>query len=326
LKVLVAEDDALVRRLLETFLSRWGYEVVTALDGGRAWEILQSDAAPRLALLDWMMPVMDGVDICRAVRARQADGYTYLLLLTSRDNRQDVLDGLNAGADDYLTKPFHPEELRARLRAGERILELENNLLAAREVLQFKALHDPLTGLLNHGAILDILQKELARALRDASSIGLLLLDVDHFKRTNDLHGHLAGDQVLLEIARRMVNSVRSYDGVGRYGGEEFLIVMPSCDPPSVREKAEQLRSVIAARPIETSEGRIAVTASFGILATASWPETDVPALLRAVDAALYRAKDAGRNCVVLASPEEAAVRVSPPDSVGSAQERESHR
>lgn len=326
MKLLVAEDDLVVRRLLESFLERWGYEVVPALDGGRAWEILQSEEAPRLVVLDWMMPVMDGVDICRAVRGRQAGGYTYLLLLTSRDNRQDVLEGLDAGADDYLTKPFHPEELRARLRAGERILELENNLLAAREILQFKALHDPLTGLWNHGAILDSLQKELARALRDSSSIGLLLLDVDHFKRTNDLHGHLAGDQVLQEIARRLVNSVRAYDGVGRYGGEEFLIVMPACDPASVRDKAEQLRREIAARPIETGEGRIGVTASFGGLATVSWPDMDVRGLLRAVDAALYRAKDAGRNCVVLASPEDAATRASPRDTIGVREEQESHR
>jgi diguanylate cyclase (GGDEF)-like protein len=317
MRVLIAEDDAVIRRLLETFLSRWGYEVVTTLDGGVAWEILRSEGAPRLALLDWMMPVMDGVEVCRAVRSREGSGYTYILLLTSRDDRKDLLEGLDSGADDYLTKPFHPDELRARIRAGKRILDLENRLLAAREVLQFKAMHDSLTELLNHGAVLERMQQEMARARREASSLGVLLLDVDHFKAINDRFGHLAGDQVLREIAQRMSAAVRSYDVVGRYGGEEFLVLLPVCGAEEARERAEQIRLAIAARPIATEEGSVDVTVSLGALGTGQWLGGEAVSLLRSVDAALYRAKAAGRDRVILASPgdpapEPAAVAASP--------------
>ncbi len=305
MRVLIAEDDAVIRRLLESFLSRWGYEVVTALDGGRAWEILQGEEAPRLALLDWVMPVREGPDICRALRSRRSETYTYVLLLTSRDDRRDVLEGLESGADDYLTKPFHPEELRARLRAGTRILDLENSLLEAREVLRFKALHDPLTELWNHSAILERLEQELARSRREKSSLGVILLDVDHFKNINDVHGHVAGDQVLQEISRRMLSSVRSYDGVGRYGGEEFMVLLPSCDGAASREKAEQIRSAIAEWPIQTTEGQVHATVSLGVLASVSWPQADPVVVLRAADSALYQAKAAGRNCTVVAEPQE---------------------
>jgi two-component system cell cycle response regulator len=316
-RVLIAEDDAVIRRLLESFLGRWGYEVVTALDGGSAWEILQAEGAPRIAVLDWMMPVMDGVEVCRAVRQRDAAGYTYILLLTSRDDRKDLLEGLDSGADDYLTKPFHPDELRARIRAGRRIFDLENRLLAAREDLQFKADHDTLTGLWNRGAVLERLDQELARARRESSSIGILLLDLDHFKAINDGSGHLAGDQVLREVAQRMSAAVRSYDVVGRYGGEEFLVLLPVCGAEEARERAEQIRLAIAARPIVTREGSHTVTASLGAIGTADRPQADAASLLRLADAALYGAKAAGRDRVVLASPgdpatEGVAVAVSP--------------
>jgi two-component system cell cycle response regulator len=318
-KVLIAEDDAVNRRLLESLISRWGYEAVTALDGSRGWEILQRKDAPRLAILDWMMPGMDGVDICRAVRGRRAAGYTYMLLLTSRDGRQDVLEGLEAGADDYLTKPFHPDELRARLRAGKRILDLEDSLLITRDLLQYKALHDPLTELWNHGAILDRLNQELTRARREHQSLGVVMLDTDHFKGVNDVFGHPVGDQVLKEIARRMLSSVRSYDGVGRYGGEEFLVLLPACDLAGARERAEHLRAAIAERPIETSEGPVPLTASLGVLSTASWPEADGASILRAVDAALYRAKAEGRNRIVVAAPQHSltAAGAEPKNLVG---------
>jgi two-component system cell cycle response regulator len=323
MRVLVAEDDAVIRRLLESFLTRWGYDVISAVDGGRAWEILQAEGAPRIAVLDWMMPMMDGVDICRAVRGREAAGYTYILLLTSRDDHKDVLEGLDSGADDYLTKPFHPDELRARIRAGKRILDLQNRLLAARDDLQFRADHDALTELWNRGAILDRLDQELARAKREASSIGVLLLDLDHFKSINDRHGHLAGDQVLREVAQRMTASVRSYDVVGRYGGEEFIVLLPACDAAGARERAEHLRSAIAVRPILTEEGSVSLTASLGALGTDSWPGADAASLLSTVDAALYRAKAAGRDCAVLAAADDPALQQSPVEATPGMAERD---
>ncbi len=306
MRVLLAEDDAVLRRLLESFLAKWGYEVVVAKDGAEAWEILQARDAPRLALLDWVMPVMDGVEVCRKVRKRLSQPYIYILLLTAKKEHFDVVDGLESGADDYLTKPFSPEELEARLRTSKRILDLEDHLVAAREAMHFKATHDALTGLWNRAAILDILRRELPRARREGTSLGLLMADVDHFKLTNDTHGHLVGDEVLREVARRMMASVRVYDAVGRYGGEEFLILLPGCEESSTLERAEQLRAALEDQAMDATGGPVRVTLSIGALSTRSWGEADVDTLLRAADDALYRAKAAGRNRVEQAVPGEA--------------------
>ncbi len=315
MKVLIAEDERVSCRLLETFLRKWGYEVVVAENGAEAWEILQAEDAPRLALLDWIMPSIDGVELCRRVRKRVAQPYIYILLLTAKDDKCEVIEGLESGADDYLTKPFHPQELKARLRVGKRVLELEDNLVAAREGLQFKATHDPLTGLWNHSAILDVLGRELSRARRAAGSVGVLLADLDLFKSINDAHGHLVGDEVLREIARRMVASMRVYDSVGRYGGEEFLVIAPGCDASNARASGERLRAAIEVRPVSTSEGPIQITLSLGAVSSSAWREDDADALLRAADAALYRAKNAGRNRVELAAPGEISVVVSNPSA-----------
>ncbi len=307
MRILVAEDDPVLRRILETFLQQRGYEVVVATDGAAAWEQLQAKDAPRMAVLDWVMPGMDGVEICRKVRKRVAQPYVYLLLLTSKGEKREVVNGLESGADDYLTKPFNPQELAARLRAGERILDLEDNLMAAQEVLQLRATHDALTGLLNRAAILEILQRELPRARREASAVGLLLADLDEFKRINDTYGHLAGDAVLQETARRLAGSVRTYDAVGRYGGEEFLIVMPGCDGATACLRAEHMRAALAAHPMQIDAGAIPVTLSVGAISSSDWREADADALLRHADEALYRAKAAGRNRVELALPGELA-------------------
>jgi diguanylate cyclase (GGDEF)-like protein len=307
-RVLLAEDDPILRRLLESFLVKWGYEVTLANDGAEAWAILQAEDSPRLALLDWMMPGMDGVEVCHEVRKRVAQPYVYMLLLTAKNDNLDVINGLASGADDYLTKPFNPEELQARLRTGKRILDLEDHLVAAREAMYFKATHDALTGLWNRAAILDNLNRELIRARRQTAPMGILLLDLDRFKSINDAYGHFVGDDVLKEAARRMLASVRVYDSVGRYGGEEFLIVLPGCDESSTREKAEQLRKTLEGRVVETSEGSLHVTLSIGALSTDVWRDGDADTLLRAADAALYRAKDAGRNRIEMAVPGKAVL------------------
>lgn len=303
MKALVADDDPVARRLLQSLLRKWGYEVIVAQDGAEAWQALQAEHSPRLALLDWMMPGKDGVEVCREARKRVAQPYVYMLLLTSKDNKRDVIDGLESGADDYLTKPFHPEELEARIRVGRRILDLEDNLVAAREALQFKATHDALTGLWNRAAILDILSRELPRALREGGSLGVLLADLDHFKLVNDTHGHLTGDEVLRETARRLTGAVRVYDAVGRYGGEEFLILIPGCDATATRDRAEHLRGALGNRPFENAGSEIRLTLSVGAVSSGEWREAAPDALLRAADAALYRAKSAGRDRVEMAVP-----------------------
>ena len=313
MKILIAEDDSVSRRMLTSLLSRSGYEVVAVEDGVKAWEILQAEDAPRLALLDWMMPGMDGVGVCRQARKQVGRPYAYLILLTAKGGKVDVIEGLESGADDYLTKPYDAQELKARMRVGLRILELEDNLVASRDAMQFKATHDPLTGLWNRGAVLDFLQRELSRARREKSALGILLCDLDHFKRINDTRGHEAGDEVLREVARHFKGAVRPYDAVGRYGGEEFLILLPGCDLPTTLERAEELRAAISAQPVQTAQGNIPVTLSMGVLVSRDWPQMDADALLRTADGALYRAKAAGRNRVELARPSGNALEVEAP-------------
>jgi diguanylate cyclase (GGDEF)-like protein len=298
MKILIAEDDRLSRRILETVLAEAGYEVVMAYDGREALRMLQAPGAPQVAILDWMMPVMDGIQVCQEVRRWAQQPYIYMLILTSRDRKQDVIEGLDAGADDYLVKPFDAHELRARLRAGCRIIELQNQLVAAREALREQATHDLLTGLWNRAAIFDFLKRELNRAERDGGPVSVVLADLDHFKQVNDTYGHLAGDVVLREAARRMTESLRSHDLIGRYGGEEFLLVLPGCDAARAAGLAERLRRCVGDQAVSMAEGAITATVSLGVAATHTPAAAEAEKLLRAADDALYRAKRAGRNRV----------------------------
>jgi len=321
MKILIADDDPVSCRLLDGLLSKWGYEVIAARDGTEAWQVLQSDRAPRVALLDWMMPGMDGLEICRRVRARSSQPYVYLMLLTANDKVGNVVEGLDSGADDYLTKPFHPQELRARLRVGLRILELESNLVEARENLRFKASHDALTSMWNRGAVMELLERELSRARRDGSSVGILLADIDHFKRINDTLGHLVGDEVLRAVTGRLKSEVRSYDVVGRYGGEEFLILLPGCDNSKLATKAQQLVKIVEHSSVETSVGPVPVTISIGGIAAGDCPRAESSKLLRAADTALYRAKVSGRNRSEMARLPDMDASPAPVDAAAPAPE-----
>jgi diguanylate cyclase (GGDEF)-like protein len=300
MRILFAEDDCVSRHRLAAVLRQWRYEVVEARDGDEAWEELQKEDAPQLAILDWMMPGMDGLEICRRVRQCRREPYTYILLLTAKVQKEDVVAGLEAGADDYLTKPVDVHELQVRLRAGRRILELQKKLIAAREELRIRATRDALTGLWNRTAIFDVLRHEIARAERGGAPLSIVMADVDHFKRVNDVYGHPVGDVVLQEVTRRMQIALRPYDEIGRYGGEELLLILPRCDAQQAVQVAERLRRCIAEAPIDTPEGEISVTVSFGVATKEGDAKADMHLLLRAADDALYRAKQQGRNCVVL--------------------------
>lgn len=305
MKILIADDEPMSRRMLQVLLAKWGYEVIVTEDGDAAWERLRAPDAPRMALLDWMMPGQNGVAVCRALRKLRPEPYTYILLLTARDAKESVVEGLESGADDYLTKPFHPQELKARIRVGQRLLDLEDNLVQAREAMRFKATHDTLTGVWNRGAILEMLEREASRSRREGASLGVLIADLDHFKSVNDTYGHLTGDAVLREVTKRMQADVRPYDAVGRYGGEEFLILLPGCDHSATQDKAERLREVIVREPIDTHAGTLKVTMSIGGVATSDWPSDSGNQLLQMADAALYRAKEEGRNRTVMAGSAE---------------------
>jgi len=308
-RVLIADDDRVSSKLLGGLLTKWGFEVETVHDGVAARSELMKQDAPQLAILDWMMPGLDGIDVIKAVRSAGHESYTYILLLTSKVQKKDLLEGMDAGADDYLKKPFDSDELHARVRAGNRIVDLQAALIRAKNDLQFAAAHDPLTGLWNRGAIVKLLEREISRRERTGDSLGVVMTDIDHFKKINDQYGHLIGDAVLKEVTRRLAAGVRPYDAVGRYGGEEFLMVFPGCNASTLFVSAERLRCSIADQPIETKAGEISVTLSFG-LATTELGDNNLPdceTLLRSADEALYAAKARGRNRVEPAAASLAA-------------------
>ena len=298
MRILIAEDDPVSRRLLEAKLAKWGYEVIVTRDGNEAWEGLRAESAPRLAILDWMMPGIDGVELCRKVRTEIWEPYTYIILLTALQRDEDLVTGMEAGADDYITKPFKSNELRVRLRAGRRIIELQNELIEAREALREQATHDPLTGLWNHEEILRILKRQLSRIEREKGSVSIIMADLDHFKKVNDTHGHMAGDAVLRLTSKRMLSMVRDYDYVGRYGGEEFLLVLPGCDGERARGLAERICQSIRGDCMDIPEGMVPVTISLGVATTCNGIKNDAGSLVQAADLALYRAKQNGRNRV----------------------------
>ena len=302
MKILIADDDAVSRRLMQAQLQKIGYEVITASDGLQAAAELAKIDGPRLALVDWMMPGLDGLGVCREVRERHDNLYVYMLLLTSKQSNEDVVRGLEAGADDYLTKPCNPAELKARLHTGRRILQLEDKLVEAREEMRFKATHDGLTRLWNRSAILSLLRAELSRAMREEKPVSVLLCDVDHFKDVNDTHGHLTGDEVLQEVGSRLQAAVRDHDGVGRYGGEEFLCVLPGCGASQLEERADEVRLAIGGRRFRTITGDMMVSLSVGAITIGEWTKwMTLEPFLKAADDALYRAKALGRDRVVCA-------------------------
>lgn len=328
-RILIADDSIVSRHLLDATLRKWGYEVVIACDGNEAWRILQSEEAPKIAILDWVMPGLTGPEVCRLVRAdtKEKDIYTYILLLTSKSQREDLIEGMESGADDYLTKPFDQHELKVRLRPGLRIIELQQELITAREELREQATKDFLTRIWNRSSILDILDRELERGRRDKQPLGVILADLDHFKAVNDNYGHFGGDAVLREFVRRMSSATRPYDALGRYGGEEFLMVLPGCDDFATRKQAERMRAALANEAMAFNEESRIITCSFG--ATASVPGVDVTAesLIRLADDALYRAKRAGRNRVVFIPSSEipSAAPVETPATAANVAEKLIH-
>lgn len=302
MKVLVAEDDPISRRVLQAMLGDWGYEVVTATDGNEAWAILERDDAPTIAIVDWVMPGTDGIELCRRIRRRSDERYVYVLMLTSRHETRHVVEAMEAGADDYVSKPFDEKELRVRVGAAQR-------LVALQQALRIQATHDALIGTLNRGAIIDILERDLARSAREGTSVGVAMADLDHFKRINDAQGHLIGDAVLREAARRMRSTLRKYDALGRFGGEEFLLVLPDTDLEDSLAAAERTRAAVASEPVSTEAGPVLVTISIGVAATVPGRPVSIKHVLHAADEALYRAKANGRNRV------EAATHVEPRES-----------
>jgi two-component system cell cycle response regulator len=295
-KILLVEDDFMQRQLLLTILTRAGHEVVEADDGEVAWELLQKEHIS-LILTDWMMPVLSGLELIQRIREVNWTAYTYIILLTSKDTQNSIVTGLNAGADDYVTKPFDRDELLARLGIGKRILDLEARLANLTR-------HDPLTGLYNRKALYEIAQAELGRAVREGTPTSLVMLDLDHFKAVNDHFGHAIGDQALRHVAKILLQSNRVYDYVGRWGGEEFLVLLPNTNLVEAAVVTERMRLNIEVIPLRLPEGGvIELRASFGISST---DDTSflLETLLTQADKALSQAKASGRNRVCISNYE----------------------
>jgi two-component system, cell cycle response regulator len=292
MKILLVEDSYIERHKIGQYLTDWGLDYLAVGSGTEAVKLLEGPEPPNLALLDWMLPGLDGIDVCRRIRKPGGEKpYIYTVMLTAKNRKQDLLMAMEAGADDYLPKPVDPSELRARIMAGKRILELQQSL-------RFAATHDFLTNLLNRSEILAALEREFSRSAREGKPVTLILADIDHFKRINDTLGHAAGDEVLKEVARRLKSDLRPYDLVGRYGGEEFLVILPGCDLTTGARRADQIRKLVAKEPIVTPFGKAQATISMGVSSSSADRAHSVADFLHEADTSMYAAKKNGRNRV----------------------------
>lgn len=306
MKVLVAEDDLTSRTIITAILKKWGYGVEVATDGHQALEMLNKPGAPKLALLDWSMPGLSGIEVCEKLRKDHRNDTVYIIILTSKGEKENIVKGLDSGANDYIVKPYNNDELHARIKVGRRMIEIQSELEAAKNALIHEALHDSLTGVLNRRAIITSLNKELSRIRRNNSSLCIGMCDLDHFKKINDEYGHQTGDDVLIEFTKIVRNNLREYDIIGRYGGEEFLILTPECEDSCYETVFQRLCDAVAESKISTRSGDLSITVSIGVAYATG--ESKVDELLSKADAALYEAKGLSRNRVCFA---DAACEIS---------------
>ena len=295
MKILIAEDDFISCKALENNLKEWGYEVVSARDGNEAWDLARANDI-RLAILDWNMPGIDGIELSHKIRneyQKEDSKYIYIILLTGRGGQDDIIQGLSTGADDYITKPYSFVELKYRVQNGERIIKNEDKRIRLASL-------DNLTKLWNRNKIFDFLDTELKRGERENTPTGVMMIDIDHFKRINDRYGHLIGDEVLVEVADRLKNAIRPYDRIGRYGGDEILVVLPSCGNKEAKNIAKRLYDSVANEKISTEVGSLKINISIGCVSNEKYLQVSKMELIQASDTAMLSAKKKGRDKIIL--------------------------
>ncbi|MGC9327742.1 MAG: GGDEF domain-containing response regulator [Candidatus Hinthialibacter sp.] len=301
-KILIADQDRSLMGLLQTNLREWGFEAVYASNESEARQILRRKHSPQLVVFDFTLASTDAIDICRQISDKEHGTYKYIIVLVNEENYEDVLHSVDFGPDDYLIKPFNIHEFRFRLNTAQRIIRFQEDLIRERENLKKMSMHDSLTQLYNRSAIMDLFSREISRSQRRNSFLSLFMVDIDYFKSINDSHGHLAGDAVLREAASRISDSLRRYDAVGRYGGEEFLVIVPHCDHLQAKQLAERIRLRVSSEPFCVEKKKLYVTISIGVSTCLCGNGSTPNQLIQQADQALYAAKNSGRNRVELSS------------------------
>ena len=299
--ILVVDDEPVSRNILEKFLHKAGYQVVAAENGLEALQVLKDNFIP-IVITDWMMPEMDGLELCKAIRKTNFPGYIFSILITSRDSKEDIVAGLESGADEYLTKPFNNAELRARLYTAERILKLEKSLKKANEEIRQLSITDPLTNCFNRGYLNQRLPHEISRSRRYSRPLSIIMCDIDHFKKINDAYGHQVGDEILKKLVESIKSEIRvGVDWIARYGGEEFIIVVPETNLEGAEVLAERLRQTVSKEIVKAEKKNLSITASFGVTCFDCSKHSDKTyseTMIKEADSSLYQAKNEGRNRV----------------------------
>lgn len=296
MRILIADDSQTCRMILSNTLNKYGYEVLEATDGLEAWKELTKPNPPQIAILDWVMPKLDGLELIQKVRQSQTERPPYIIMITGKSEKKDIILGLNAGANDYLVKPYDPSELRARVLVGRRMIELQDALIKTNEQLVYQATHDPLTNLLNRRAVLERLSVDFSYLSKDDSMLCIGIFDIDHFKHINDTYGHQTGDDVLCKLTHILTELIDEADYIGRVGGEEFLLVSSADSEERMIALFDNYRREIANTSLVTRSGAVSISVSIGVASRAG--KDTVDELFAAADAALYKAKNEGRNRV----------------------------
>ncbi|WP_028024324.1 GGDEF domain-containing response regulator [Enterovibrio calviensis] len=296
---LVADDDKATAKLVEVLLNKWGIKTVVAHDGLEALEVMMQPKPPSLLLFDWEMPGYSGIELCEKIRQIDTTNPPYIIICTARDATESIVHGLNKGANDYVSKPFNTQVLKARVEVGTRTLELQSRLVDAMVRLDHFASFDELTGLLNRRALFERIHEDFSRAHRAKDNLCFVVCDIDWFKRINDKYGHPAGDAVLRQLGDLLTQQLRPYDRLGRIGGEEFLLLFSVTTIDSAVKVLERIKLAIEKHDFVYEDTHIAATMSFGATFIEAGEQiARVESYFKRADEALYRSKELGRNCV----------------------------